>query len=96
MELPRKYRALAALKVLYGDVADDALHNSLLAPIVFWFIEKYGDNAKWDGVIGRGPHSYSRECVSHCLPFTSGDACLKLTDHIVGFELTSQTVPCRL
>jgi len=80
--VPRKYRALTALKALYGAVADDALRNSLLEPIVFWFIEKYGDNVKWDGVIGRGPIVIRGNVYLIAFPFTSGDAYLKLTDHI--------------
>jgi hypothetical protein len=80
--VPRKYRALAALKVLYGTVADDALRISLLGPIVLWFIEKYGDSAKWDGVIGKGPIIIRGNVYLIAFPFTSGDACLKLVDHI--------------
>jgi len=80
--IPRKYRALEAFKALYGEVSDGVMRNSLLEPVFFWFLEKYGESAKWDGVIGRGPIIIRGSVYIIAFPFTSGDACLKLTDYI--------------
>jgi hypothetical protein len=79
---PLKHRPLEAFKAIYGTISDGELHNSFFEPVVAWFIEKYGESAKWDGVIGRGPIIIRGHVYLIAFPFTSGDACLRLTDHI--------------
>ncbi|MGC1829525.1 MAG: hypothetical protein WA663_03850 [Candidatus Acidiferrales bacterium] len=82
--VPLKYRPLDAFKAIYGTVSDSGLRDSFFAPVVSWFIEKYGESAKWDGVIGRIPVLIRGDVYLVAIPFTCGDACLKLTDFIEG------------
>jgi hypothetical protein len=53
--IPFKERALEAFKAIHGSVRDQADRARLFDPIIAWFTEKYGEKAKWDGIMGRVP-----------------------------------------
>jgi hypothetical protein len=88
--LPFKYRPLEAFKVVYGTISTGELRDSLFEDVVSWFVEKYGESAKWDGVIGRCPVLIRGNVYLLRIPFTSGDARLKLTDYIEGLPQSVQ------
>src|SRR5271156_2772712 len=75
-------RPLEAFKALHGSIPDGELRNSLFAPIAAWFIERYGNRAKWDGVVGRVPLLIRENLYLMAVPFITGDSSLKLTDFI--------------
>lgn len=48
-------RPLAVFKRLYGVVTDPLERQALFDPIITWFIDTYGEDARWDGVLGKLP-----------------------------------------
>ncbi|HMG86738.1 MAG TPA: HEPN domain-containing protein [Terracidiphilus sp.] len=53
--IPLKYRPLDCFKRLYGSVADASQRARLFDPVIEWYLNKYGDEARWDGIIARFP-----------------------------------------
>lgn len=53
--IPLKYRPLDCFKRLYGSVPDGPRRAQLFDPVIEWYLKKYGDAARWDGVIARFP-----------------------------------------
>ena len=53
--VPLKYRPLDCFKRLYGSVPDSARRAQLFDPVIEWYLKKYGDEARWDGIIARFP-----------------------------------------
>jgi HEPN domain-containing protein len=53
--VPLKFRPLDCFKRLHGSVPDGPRRAQLFDPIVEWYLKKYGDAARWDGIIGRFP-----------------------------------------
>jgi HEPN domain-containing protein len=53
--VPLRYRPLDCFKKLYGSVPDGAQRNQLFDPLIEWFLKKYGDSVRWDGVVARFP-----------------------------------------
>src|SRR5882724_13027899 len=86
--LPLRYRPLQSLKAIHGAISDTNLRDALLGPISGWFIKRYGDSAKWDGVVGRIPILIRGVVYLVAVPFTVGDQFLRLADHIE--ELTEE------
>lgn len=54
---PLKYRPLDCFKRLYGSVPDGPQRTQLFDPVIEWYLKKYGDAVRWDGVIARFPIS---------------------------------------
>ncbi|HZM10096.1 MAG TPA: hypothetical protein VFC15_07785, partial [Candidatus Limnocylindrales bacterium] len=52
--VPLRYRPLECFKRLYG-AAEEGRHEQLFDPLVQWYLTRYGDEARWNGVIGRCP-----------------------------------------
>jgi HEPN domain-containing protein len=52
--VPLRYRPLECFKKLYGAVGNER-REELFDPLVQWYLAKYGDEAQWDGIIGRCP-----------------------------------------
>ena len=82
--LPLKFRPLEAFKDLYGTIPDGPERMSLFDPISCWFITRYGQNAHWDGVIGKIPILLRGAVYLVLVPFTVDDAVARLVDHIEG------------
>jgi HEPN domain-containing protein len=80
--VPMRLRPLEAFKALHGSIPDGELRNSLFAPIAAWFIERYGNRAKWDGVVGRVPLLIRENLYLLAVPVITRDSSLKLTDFI--------------
>ncbi len=59
---PLKYRPLDCFKRLYGSVPDGPRRAQLFDPVIEWYLKKYGDVVRWDGVIARFP-IFIREAV---------------------------------
>lgn len=55
--IPLKYRPLDCFKRLYGSVPNGPQRTQLFDPIIEWYLKKYGDAVRWDGVIARFPIS---------------------------------------
>lgn len=53
--VPYRYRPLNCFKRLYGAVPDGPRRQELFDPIIEWYLKKYGDAVRWDGVIARFP-----------------------------------------
>lgn len=53
--VPLRYRPLDCFKRLYGSVPDGARRNELFEPLIDWYLKKYGDAVRWDGVVARFP-----------------------------------------
>src|SRR5580692_7562340 len=51
--IPLKYRPLDCFKSLYGSVPDGPRRAQLFDPVIEWYLKKYGDAARWDGIIAR-------------------------------------------
>ncbi len=77
-----RLRPLEAFKTLHGSIPDGELRNSLFAPIAAWFIERYGNRAKWDRVVARVPLLIRENLYLLAVPFMTGDSALKLTDFV--------------
>src|ERR1700730_10298884 len=80
--LPLRFRPLQCFKALYGNVPDGSERRGLFDPISSWFIQRHGDRVIWDGIIGRVPVLMRGGVYLGEIPGVSGDACVKLTDHI--------------
>lgn len=52
--MPLRYRPLECFKRLYG-VAKEEHRERLFDPLMQWYLTKYGEEAHWDGIIGRCP-----------------------------------------
>ncbi len=48
-----RYLALDSFKKTYGSVQDDTERERLFDPIIAWYLSKYGNSVRWDGVIAR-------------------------------------------
>lgn len=59
--IPLRYRPLECFKRLYG-VADMGRREQLFDPLVRWYLAKYGEQAQWNGVIGRCPVLIRGKC----------------------------------
>jgi HEPN domain-containing protein len=53
--VPARKRPLEFFKRVYGSISDPAERRLLFDPITDWFIAKYGDEVRFNGVIGRIP-----------------------------------------
>jgi HEPN domain-containing protein len=53
--VPLRYRPLDCFKKLYGSVPDGPQREKLFDPITEWYLKKYGEAVRWDGVIARFP-----------------------------------------
>jgi HEPN domain-containing protein len=53
--VPLRYRTLDCFKKIYGSVPDGPRRKELFDPIIEWYLRKYGDGVRWDGVIARFP-----------------------------------------
>jgi HEPN domain-containing protein len=53
--IPLKYRPLDCFKRLYGSVPDGPERARLFDPVREWYLKKFGDEARWDGIIARFP-----------------------------------------
>ena len=84
--LPLKYRPLQAFKDLYGAIPDGPERIKLFDPISRWFATRYGQNAHWDGVIGRIPVRWRGAVYLVLVPFTVEDTAVRLIDHIEGLS----------
>jgi hypothetical protein len=93
--VPIRLRPLEAFKVLHGSIQDGELRNSLFVPIAAWFIERYGQRAKWNGVVARVPVLIKGQVYLLAVPFITGDSTLKLTDFIeeLSPELAASLTP---
>lgn len=82
--LPLRYRPLESFKDIYGNIPDGAVRESLFDPISRWFEERYGQNAHWDGVIGRIPVLWRGGVHLVQVPFAVDGTAVRLIDHIEG------------
>ena len=78
---PLTFRPLESFKSLYGNVSDDE-RSALFDPIIRWFIQQYGNEAVWDGVVGRLPVIVRDTLYLVRVPFSETDLVVKLTDEI--------------
>jgi HEPN domain-containing protein len=53
--VPLRYRPLDCFKQLYGSVPEGQRRQELFDPIIEWYLRKYGDAVRWDGVVARFP-----------------------------------------
>jgi hypothetical protein len=53
--VPLRYRPLDCFKKLYGSVPDGPRRNELFDPLIDWYLKKYGDVVRWDGIVARFP-----------------------------------------
>lgn len=53
--VPLRYRPLDCFKKLYGSVPDGPQRDELFAPLISWYLKKYGDAVRWDGIVARFP-----------------------------------------
>jgi HEPN domain-containing protein len=53
--VPLRNRPLEVFKKLHGSVRDDDQRSVLFSPIIDWYIATYGEEARWNGVLGRFP-----------------------------------------
>jgi HEPN domain-containing protein len=53
--VPLRYRPLDCFKKLYGSVPDGPKRNELFDPLIDWYLKRYGDAARWDGIVARFP-----------------------------------------
>jgi HEPN domain-containing protein len=53
--IPLKYRPLDCFKSLYGSIPDGPGRAQLFDPVIEWYLKKYGDPVRWDGIIARFP-----------------------------------------
>jgi HEPN domain-containing protein len=79
---PIRHRPLQAFKIVYHTIADDAARTRLFEPISRWYLDKYGDRVRWDGVIARIPVLLRGNLYLVRVPFTTVDTAVRLTDRI--------------
>ena len=53
--VPLRYRPLECFTKLYGAVPDGPARDVLFDPIIQWYLEKYGEAVRWDGILGKFP-----------------------------------------
>jgi len=53
--VPILHRPLECFTKLYGAVPDGPERAALFGPVIEWYLENYGEAARWDGVLGRFP-----------------------------------------
>lgn len=53
--VPLRYRPLDCFKQLYGSVPEGQRRQDLFDPIMEWYLRKYGDAVRSDGVVARFP-----------------------------------------
>lgn len=82
--IPIPNRPLACFKKLHGSVADGPLRYSLFEPITDWYLQKYGDAARWDGIIARFPILIRDRAYLGLARFVSTATLARFTDGIEG------------
>jgi HEPN domain-containing protein len=78
-----KYRAAECLKECYGSVPDGPHRKALFEPIQQWLTERYGDQALWDGILGRIPLTVRGRVYLAAIEFTETDI---VRDFRIGIE----------
>jgi HEPN domain-containing protein len=53
--VPLRYRPLDCFKKLYGAVPDGPRRDEWFDPLIGWYLRKYGDAVRWDGIVARFP-----------------------------------------
>lgn len=79
---PLRFRPMRFFQAIYGAVPDGGLRHELFDPITLWFIERYGNQAKWDGIIGRIPVQLRGEVYLLQVPCVTQDTMVKLTERL--------------
>lgn len=82
--LPLRFRVMRCFNSLYGSVPDGELREKLFEPITSWYLNKYGEKAQWDGVIGRIPVLLRGAVYLVCVPFVLEDTIINFTDRFEG------------
>jgi HEPN domain-containing protein len=59
---------------------DGELRCRLFDGVTIWFINRYGDRAIWDGILGRIPVILRGDVYLVQVPYVTGDTLVKLTD----------------
>ena len=71
--MPVKYRAVEFFMECYGQVPDGPRRRDLFDPIQSWLFSKYGEDALWDGVLGRLPLLIRDRLFLAAIRYTSND-----------------------
>jgi HEPN domain-containing protein len=93
--LPLRFRVMRCFNSLYGSVPDGELREKLFEPITSWYLDKYGEQAQWDGVIGRIPVLLRGAVYLVRVPFVLTDTVIRFTDRFEGLpqEIASTFSP---
>jgi hypothetical protein len=80
--LPMRYRPLESFKDIYGTLPDGPERTSRFDAISRWFEGRYGQDAHWDGIIGRIPVLWRGGVYLVLVPFAGSGKVVTLRDQI--------------